>query len=110
MIYIHTLSANNSYSFAIKFTHLIPGNVCLLCATWTLLHFRYRYGTIALSYPLFLLMIHHEVTRLNANRNPAPKGGGGVRGRGGGVEELGGGGVRMCNSAESMVKAMYTWY
>ena len=28
-IYIHTLSANNSYAFAIKFTRLIPGNVCL---------------------------------------------------------------------------------
>ena len=54
-----------------------------------LLHFRT---------PFFLLMIHHEETRLNANRNPAPKGGGGVEG------------VRMCNSAERMLKAMYTWY
>ena len=54
-IYIYILYQNNSYSFAIKFTRLIPGNVCLLCATWTLLHFRYRYGTIALSYPLFFI-------------------------------------------------------
>ena len=29
--------------------------------------------------PLLLLMIHHEKTRVNANRNPNPKGEGGVR-------------------------------
>ena len=39
-----------------------------------LIHFYHirNTGAIALSYPLFLLMIHHEETRLNANRNPNP--------------------------------------
>ena len=65
------------------------GRYCTFAIAMALLHFRT---------PFFLLMIHHEETRLNANRNPAPKGGGGVEG------------VRMCNSAERMLKAMYTWY
>ena len=37
-----------------------------------------NHGTIALSYPLFLLMIHHEETWLKPNPNPnLNKGGGG---------------------------------
>ena len=41
-------------------------------------------GAIALSYPLFLLMIHHEETQLNPNPNPNLKG------------------VRKCNSVKTM--------
>ena len=32
-----------------------------------------KFGAIELLYPSFLLMIHHEETQLNANRNPNPK-------------------------------------
>ena len=44
-----------------------------------------NHGTIALSYPLFLLMIHHEETWLKPNPNPNLNKG-----------------VRKCNSAKTM--------
>ena len=45
-----------------------------------------NHGTIALSYPLFLLMIHHEETWLKPNPN---------------LNKGGGGGVRKCNSTKT---------
>ena len=45
-----------------------------------------NHGAIALPYPLFLLMIHHEETRLNPKHNPNPN----LKG------------VRKCNSAKTM--------
>ena len=47
-----------------------------------------NHGTIALSYPLFLLMIHHEETWLKPNPNTNLN--------------KGGGGVPKCNSAKTM--------
>ena len=38
-----------------------------------------NHGAIALLYPLFLLMIHHEETQLNPNHNPNPNLKGGTK-------------------------------